>query len=296
MFSDASTGKIARVLLTLIALAALLAAQTSQPSAAPERAAGAVFEDCEGCPELVVIPAGSFTMGSSAAQKVWAVAHGADATSVADEAPQHRVKLRAFAMGEYDVTRAQYGQFVRESGYQTAGGCSWENPGFPQDDLDPVVCVSWRDAQAYIAWANGRLTAGTHPFRLPSEAEWEYAARAGTSSLFWWGDDPKLAPDRAWYDENSNGRTQPVGGKPANDFGIFDTAGNIWQWTQDCYAPTYDKAPDDGRAVETGDSCLRVDRGGSWLNPLWLLRPTTREHNASDFRDRTIGFRVARDL
>jgi len=290
-------------------LAAVLAAQTPEPSTSPERAPGVVFEDCEGCPELVVIPAGTFTIGSTTAQKAWAVAHGATPVSVADEAPQHRVKLRAFAMGEYDVTRAQYAQFVQESGYTMAGGCaldsfrtglqsdlSWENPGFPQDDLDPVVCVSWRDAQAYVAWLNGKLPAGTHPLRLPTEAEWEYAARAGTSSLFWWGDDPKLAPDRAWYDENSNARTQPVGGKPANDFGLFDTAGDVWQWTQDCYAPTYDRAPGDGRAVETGDSCLRVDRGGSWLNPLWFLRPTTRERNASDFRDRIIGFRVARDL
>ncbi|HYL27790.1 MAG TPA: formylglycine-generating enzyme family protein [Candidatus Nitrosotalea sp.] len=290
-------------------MAALLTAQTPEPSASPERAPGVVFEDCEGCPELVVIPAGSFTMGSTAAQKTWAVAHGATAASVADEAPQHRVTIHAFAMGEYDVTRAQYAQFVQASGYATAGGCAldsiktnlqpdlnWGNPRFPQDDLDPVVCVSWRDAQAYIAWLNGKLPAGAHPFRLPSEAEWEYAARAGTSSLFFWGDDPKLAAERAWYDENSNGRTQPVGGKPANDFGLFDIVGNVWQWTQDCYTESYDRAPADGRAVEGGDSCLRVDRGGSWLYALWFLRSTTRERNPADFRDRIMGFRVARDL
>jgi formylglycine-generating enzyme required for sulfatase activity len=249
---------------------------------------------------MVVIPGGTFTMGSPPAQKAWAVAHGADAGSVANEAPQHRVKVRPFAMGEYDVTLAQYAEFVQASGYQTPGGC-WQNPGFPQDDLNPVVCVSWRDAQAYVAWVNGKMAAGgsgsdVHPYRLPTEAEYEYAARADSSSLFWWGDDVKLARERAWYEENSNGRAQPVGGKPENDFGLFDIAGNVWQWTEDCYVPSYVNAPQNGRPVQGTDSCERVDRGGSWLSPLWSLRSSTREHNAPEYRDRTIGFRVARDL
>jgi formylglycine-generating enzyme required for sulfatase activity len=193
----------------VLVLAVLLGAQTPEPSSTPDHAPGAVFDDCESCPEVVVIPGGTFTMGSTDGQKAWAAAHGATPASVADESPQVRVSIRSFALGEYDVTRQQYAAFVRETGYHAGNGCgldsfkpdqdpnlSWENPGFPQSDLDPVVCVSWTDAQAYVAWVNQKAgeTGGTRPYRLPSEAEWEYAARAGTASLFWWGTDPAAAP------------------------------------------------------------------------------------------------------
>jgi formylglycine-generating enzyme required for sulfatase activity len=295
----------------VLVLAVLMGAQAPEPSAAPERVPGAVFDDCERCPEMVVLPGGSFTMGSTDAQKAWAAAHGGNLQSVADEAPQVRVSIRSFALAEYDVTRRQYAAFVQETGYDAGNGCgrdsfksdedpslSWENPGFPQSDLDPVVCVSWKDAQAYIAWVNQKVGVGSGagPYRLPTEAEWEYAARAGTSSLFWWGNDAGAAPEHAWYSENSGGRTHPVGLKPGNEFGVFDIVGNVWQWTQDCYAPSYAGAPRDGRAVETPPDCKRVDRGGSWLYPVWLLRSSTRERNPADFRDRIMGFRVARTM
>ncbi len=260
---------------------------------------------------MVVIPGGTFTMGSTDAQKAWAAAHGGNLPSVADEAPQVRISIPSFALGEYDVTRQQYAEFVRETGYRAGSGCgldsfktdqdpdlSWENPGFPQSDLDPVVCVSWTDAQAYVAWVNQKAgeASGATPYHLPSEAEWEYAARAGTAALFWWGNDPAAAPKYAWYVENSGGRTQPVGMKPANEFGVFDIVGNVWQWVQDCYSPTYAHASKDGRAAETPPDCRRVDRGGSWASPLWVLRPSTRERNPADFRDRIMGFRIARTL
>lgn len=247
---------------------------------------------------MVAIAGGRFTMGSTSAQKSWAAAHGADAKALADEGPQHAVSIRPFALGEYDITRAQYAAFVTETGYQSKGACSWSNPGFPQGDLDPVVCVSWQDAQAYVDWLNKRASEsiGTNLYRLPTEAEWEYAARGGTTTLFWWGDDSKTAAEHAWFEANSAGHTQPIGTKPANGFGVFDTVGQAWQWTQDCYSPTYASAPANGSAVEGSSSCLRVARGGCWRCPLWQLRSTTRGRNPADVRDEVTGFRIARDL
>ena len=267
---------------------------------APERAAGAVFHDCRDCPEMVVVPGGSFIMGSSAEEKTWAASHGGSMDAVADEAPQHRVSLPSFALGRYDVTRAEYAAFARETGYPVGDGCgrghailkwekdpqlTWKNPGHAQADREPVVCVSWQDARAYIAWLNRRAQRGAAsangPYRLPSEAEWEYAARAGTTSRFFWGDEEAAAADHAWFNANSGcqnisglscdqGRTQPVGAKPPNGFGLYDMAGNVWQWTEDCYDNSYQGIPIDGRANETasGDpnardgqgNCLRVDR------------------------------------
>jgi formylglycine-generating enzyme required for sulfatase activity len=144
------------------------------------------------------------------------------------------------------------------------------------------------------------------PYRLPSESEWEYAARAGTSTRFWWGDDAAGASDRAWYKSDSDGHSHPVGLKLPNAFGLHDMVGNVWQWTEDCYDNTYAPAPADGRANETASSdahasdsrgkCLRVDRGSSWMFPAWALRSATRERNPFDYRDTIMGFRVARTL
>ncbi|MGA8574295.1 MAG: formylglycine-generating enzyme family protein [Candidatus Cybelea sp.] len=299
--------RLAITFLAVILLCASASAQNLTPSPAP----GAPFQDCADCPAMVVVAAGSFVMGSSAAQKAWAAAHGGNLASVADEAPQHTVVIHSFALGAYDVTRDEYSAFIRSSRYQEANGCgrdsfkwseqvdlSWQHPGFSQSGSDPAVCVSWQDAQAYIAWLNKKIagTSGGGKYRLPTEAEWEYAARAGSTTLFWWGDDGGVASDHAWYKENSGGRTQPVGMKGANAFGLYDIVGNVWQWTQDCYGASYANAPADGRAVETTANCLRVDRGGSWLYPAWLLRSSTRERNPAQFRDRIMGFRVARYL
>ena len=266
---------------------------------------------------MVVVPAGTFVMGSSAAEKEWAASHGTTKGSVADEAPQHSVSLRRFALGKYDVTRGEYAAFVRETGRVATVGCghdgykwildtalSWEHPGFAQSDRDPVVCVSWNDAHAYVTWLNGKVHgAGTGStegaYRLPSESEWEYAARAGTSTWFWWGDDDSGANRHAWYNDNADGHTHPVGSQPANAFGLYDMVGDVSQWTADCYAGSYANTPADGAPLDPGDSCLRgwrVDRGGSWWGRAWMLRPATRERNPDDFRLRTMGFRVAKTL
>lgn len=276
--------------IAVLLLAVFIAAPTSDPATSRERVPGAVFDDCEDCPEMVVVKGGTFTMGSSDAQQ-------------ADESPKHRVSVRNFALGEYDVTRAQYAAFVQATGYNT-GSCAgndWENAGFPQTGEDPVVCVSWQDAQAYIAWLNTQASsaggsAGTGPYRLPTEAEWEYAARGGNGTRFWWGETELTAGENAWYSDNSGGRTHPVGMKLPNPFGLFDVVGNVWEWTQDCYAPTYAGAPSNGTAVETPQGCERVNRGGSWRDHVWMLRSSARAHNPADTRDPTIGLRVVRDL
>ena len=293
-------------------------AQRSAPAAAP----GAGFRDCAECPQMVVIPAGKFTMGSPPEEKAWAASNGGSLGSVADEAPQHTITLPSFALGKYHVTRGEYAAFVRETGYSSADGCyetsmprsakqagtSWQNPGFNQTDLDPVVCVSWPDARAYIAWLNKKVSSNSAdgPYRLPSEAEWEYAARGGSTTPFWWGTDASAASPHAWYKDNSGGQTHPVGEKPANAFGLYDIVGNVWQWTEDCYDNTYAGAPAEGHAKETISSdvhandsegkCMRVDRGSSYLYPAWLLRSATRERNPASYRDAIMGFRVAKTL
>ena len=201
------------------------AADASAPAAAISgRVRGTVFRDCPDCPEMEIIPAGNFMMGSSESEKAWAASHGASAESVSDEAPQHHVTLKSFALGKYDVTRAEYAAFVRETGYPPGDGCgkdsfkwnkqqdlNWKSPGYNQTDRDPVVCISWQDARAYVAWLNNKgrgqvSTSGDAPYRLPSEAEWEYAARAGTTTRFWWGDNDDGAVAHAWYKDNSDGK------------------------------------------------------------------------------------------
>lgn len=299
-------------------------AAAQQPLPPPHAGApGREFRDCPDCPQMVIVPAGRFIMGSSAAEKAWAAAHGTSLGSVADEAPQHEVSVPSFAIGKYDVTRGEYAVFVRETGHTAGDGCgpdsyswkkrpdlNWQNPGFNQTDRDPAVCVSWQDAKAYIAWLNGKVkhglsAAGDGPYRLPRESEWEYAARAGTSTRFWWGEDDAAARDNAWYMDNSGGHTHPVGVKAANAFALHDMVGNVWQWTEDCYAGSYSGAPTDGSANDTGVSdprptgtheCMRVDRGGSWHFAPWALRSATRERNPIDFRDTYMGFRVAKTL
>jgi len=325
---------LALLLLCVAGMFAFVGALANEPAAQKTATGkpGDVFRDCPDCPEMVVIPAGSFMMGSSASEKTWAATHGLHdgfgggapqhkllrqdfALAVADETPQHKVSLRFFALGKYDVTRREYAAFVSETAHSSDSGCydngnpnspkrngaSWQHPGFEQTDNDPVICVSWEDAQAYVSWLILKLqpsgsASDDGPYHLPTESEWEYAARAGTTSRFWWGDDESTAAAHAWYKENSGGRTHPVGLKPANRFGLYDMAGNVWQWTQDCYAESYANAPTDGSAAEMGNECLRVDRGGSWYYPTWLLRPATRERNPADYRDKVMGFRVARTL
>lgn len=294
-------------------------AQTAQP--------GQTFRDCSDCPEMTVVPAGRFTMGSSLADTARAIetvpdyAVGLARTSMAYEHPEHVVSIpRAFALGKYDVTRAEFAAFVRAIGYSTkTGGCfvwvshqykkpagaGWENPGFAQTDRDPVVCVSWHDAEAYVAWLNSKLGGrvavspdGGGPYHLPSEAEWEYAARAHTQTARWWGD--VIGSGNANCDgcdsQWDKMKTAPVGSFRPNPFGLYDMLGNVSQWMSDCWHENYARAPDDGSPLRTGNCTQRVARGGNWTNEAWVLRSPARSRFDAVNLANYIGFRVAKTL
>jgi formylglycine-generating enzyme required for sulfatase activity len=261
---------------------------------------------------MIAVPAGKFTMGSPATE------HG----RFDSEGPQHAVSVRAFALGKYDVTSTEFLVFLRETGYQPAPcnpvlGLSWRSPGrgyaFPPGPSDPplwpATCLSWDDARAYIAWLNARLrgtpsVSGSRggPYRLPSEAEWEYAARAGTATERWWGDAIGSAS------ANCNGcgskwdgsLLAPIGSFGPNPFGLYDMLGNVWQWVDDCWNESYIGAPDDGSAWTKGDCSKRVMRGGSWINVPVFIRSAARSRGDADGADSDYssyaGFRVARTL
>jgi len=282
--------------------------------------AGAIIKDCVECPELVVIPAGSFQMGSSLQEQTLANAAGALAPRTAQESPPHYVRLPSFAAGRYAVTKGEFAAFVRTSGYRTEAeqgeGCatwtgkewkiearnSWRNSGIAQGDDHPVVCVSWNDAQAYVQWLN-RISGKN--YRLLSEAEREHAARGGTQTAFWWGDS--ITTSQANYNGNHryNGSpkgqhrqtTVPVNSFNANPFGLYNVHGNVWEWVQDCWHGNYAGAPTDGSAWTTG--CTdnnRLLRGGSWGSFPMDLRSASRDWVSPENRDYYAGFRLARDL
>jgi formylglycine-generating enzyme required for sulfatase activity len=245
------------------------------------------FRDCEDvCPEMVWIKPGSFMMGSPDTEK----------GHQADEGPVHEVRIAySFAVGKYPVTRGEWRLYANDTGHRTTEGCrrsdakkDWLNPGFPQDDKHPVVCVSWQEAQDYIAWLNKK--SGQH-FRLLTEAEYEYVNRAGQQTAYSWGDSDAEVARHA----SSNGKgTTPVGSFPANAMGLFDTTGNVWSWTQDCWHKRYTGVPTDGSAWDTGcGSSAHVLRGGSWATVTWSLRSASRFGSGGGYD--FIGARVARD-
>lgn len=264
-----------RIVLAALAAFVGLGGAAALAQGEPGRAPGDVFRDCEAaCPELVVVPAGAFQMGSPADE----------AGRRPDEGPQRRVTIvRPLAIGRFEVTFDEWDACVAAGGCATrdgeatvAGDAGWGR------GRRPVIFVSWRDAEAYLAWLSARTG---RRYRLPTEAEWEYAARAGRQ------DDAAPAGRHGAQDG-----TAPVGGFAANAFGLFDTTGNVWEWTADCYGP-YAKAPVDGTASGAGDCTRRVLRGGAWniTGPV-DLRPAARGRNRIDYRDNDFGFRVVREL
>ena len=262
--------------LARIRLAALRdAAGPSRPgSPTAARRAGEVFRDCDGCPEMVVVPAGELRMGSPTSEE----------SRRDDEGPQHQVTLRSFAMAVTEVTFDEWEACVR------GGGCNGHRP----DDYGwgrsarPVVSVSWEDAQAYVSWLSGATGAA---YRLPSESEWEYAARAGTTTPFHTG--ATISTDQA---NNDGSRTTPVGTFAPNTFGLYDMHGNVWEWTEDCWNASYRGAPADGSPWLGGDCRRRVLRGGSWLSYPRYLRSAARSRLTTEARSNSVGFRVARTL
>ena len=222
---------------------------------------GESFRDLDGGPEMVIVPAGEFWMGSKDGE-------GGDA-----ERPRHKVTIpKPFAVGRYAVT------FDEWDAARAAGGVS-HNPsdrGWGRGRR-PVIDVNWEDAQAYTKWLSSKTG---QPYRLLSEAEWEYCCRAGTSTHFWWGDE--ISIQQANYDGNytfgkgSKGeyrqKTLPVESFQPNPWGLYQVHGNVWEWCQDCWNDNYHNAPADGSAWTTGDCSRRVLRGGSWSNNPQYLR------------------------
>jgi formylglycine-generating enzyme required for sulfatase activity len=272
-------------------------------------APGTAFRDCTDCPEMVVVPPGRFMMGSPDSD--------GERWSAGREGPVHPVTMaRAFAVGRFEITRAQYAVFVHETGLASKGcfhwtgaawvreaDWDWRNPGFVQGDDEPVACVPWADAQAYVQWLAARTG---RPYRLLSEAEWEYAARAGTTTKRYWGDDVNAgcaygnlgdrdgldSPPRA---DCSDGyaHTAPVGRFLPNPWGLHDMLGNVWEWTADCWHEGYAGAPADGSPRMDGDCAQRVNRGAGWNSHPRNVRSSNRG-SYSPAAYETVGVRVAR--
>jgi formylglycine-generating enzyme required for sulfatase activity len=261
------------------------------------------LEGDEKGPELVLLPTGRFQMGSPEHERKIAMAAGSQPAWLAREQPQHWVGIeRPIAMGRYPVTVGEWRAFVRATGWRPSGEVNWEAPGFAQAERHPVVGVNWFDALHYVRWL-GEMTGRS--YRLPSEAEWEYACRAGTRTAFSFGDT--ISTTQANYDGNFtyNGGargeyrrgTTPVGMFPANAWGLYDMHGNVWEWVQDVVHENYEGAPLDGSAWEEGgDGARRILRGGSWLYNPRYLRSALRNGFSSALSNDIVGLRVVREL
>lgn len=285
------------------------------------------LKDCADCPRMVAIPGGSFLMGSPENEP----------GRRKNEGPQRRLGIANFALGETEITQGQYAAFVEDTQRTDTDGCfthgdgnddisdldpnaSWRNPGFESSAEHPVVCVSWHDARDYAAWLSRRTG---QDYRLPSEAEWEYAARAGTTTAFFWGDsadhecDGMNGGDRslvralpAWSksiaaalrDGDPRARlvecddgspfTAPVGRYDPNPFGLRDIIGNAWEWVEDCWS---ESLPTESRP-NVAPSCDHRTRGGSWDDFPEDLRSARRGRLAPGQRRNDVGFRLARTL
>ena len=284
-------------------LAALIPTATS-PVADPSGILRDRFIDGTGTgPDLVLIPTGRFQMGSPEHEHAVAIKAGAQKNWLDRENPQHWVGFeQPFAMGRFPVTVGQWRQFVRDTGWESQSDTDWRAPGFAQNDEHPVIGVSWADVQLYLRWLSGKTG---QVYRLPSEAEWEYACRAGTKTAFSFGDG--ITTEQANYDGNYtyNGSprgaylqgTNKVSAFQPNPWGLFDMHGNVWEWTQDVVHDNYVGAPVDGSAWEQGgDPVRRILRGGSWLYNPRYLRSSVRNGFSAVLANDIVGFRVARKL
>ena len=278
--------------------------------------AGAIFKDCPDCPEMVIIPPGSFTMGFDGG-----------VNDERYEGPVREVAIDyAFALGRFEVTQAEYAAFIEATGHVSGTGCAiwdgetwyhtpgadWRDPGYGRDPApnEPVVCVNWRDVKAYSVWFAKKTG---QPYRLASEAEWEYAARAGRTGTYAWGDDPSGGCDLANYYDKSGyspkrtfipvecddgfAEVAPVGSLAPNPFGLYDMIGNVWEWVEDCYFMPIPAEPTDGSAVQASGTCDRRGvKGGSWSSDISWQRPTFRGRDPEDRISHIFGVRLARDL
>ncbi len=264
--------------------AAPKAAAPKAPASKPEE-----FRDCDICPPMVVVLPGSFDMGSPASEK----------GRSSNEGPVHKVDIAyRYAVGKHEVTFAEWDACVAD------GGCRQykaRDHGLGRGNK-PVIDVTWIHAKAYTIWLSGKTG---KEYRLLSEAEWEYAARAGTKTPYWWG--PAANHEYSNYGKDKccgsevRGRDQwemtaPVGSFPPNAFGIHDMLGNVWEWVEDCWQETYDVTPRDGAPTKDGNCNVRVMRGGAWSSMPVKLRVAHHDAYPPDDRGEFIGFRIARSM
>jgi formylglycine-generating enzyme required for sulfatase activity len=289
------------------------AAPTDQGASKALPAGGAESKECNNCPKLVALPGGTFMMGAAPGE--------ADATKA--EQPQKRITIKPFSIGKFDVTKEQFAAFLKDTGHKPNDRCDvdgsnkmtadqhWDRPAFGsylQSARDPVVCVSWNDAEAYVQWL-AKVTG--KPYRLPSEAEWEYAARAGSAGAHYWDDSDQKGMCRyanvadlsvlqvfaGWKVAQCNDGhpfTAPVDALKPNGFGIHGMLGNVKQWVADCPTGSPSAIPDDGAAVQ-GSCAQHMVRGSAWNSPPSLVRFAYREHAPADYAANNYGFRVALD-
>ena len=302
---------VCKRLFILFVFAALTASESATSAGDDSLPPGSVFKDCNDCPEMVIIPAGTFMMGSPEAE----------VGRMSNEGPLHEVTIsNPFAVSNFEVTVGQYGQFVRATGHAINNKCvvwtgarggapvsgkNWSDPNFPQTDDHPVVCISWNDANAYIDWLAEKTGKA---YRFLTEAEWEYAARAGTNTRYSFGDDESELCDYAnvpgqsakrdntgspWLyiecDDRYGIQTSPVGSFAPNALGLYDVHGNVWEWVEDCYRSSFSGAPSDGSAwLEGEDSgCVRVVRGGSLSAPVNNSRSASRYKGETELQGET---------
>jgi formylglycine-generating enzyme required for sulfatase activity len=267
-FARAAAG-LAAIVIGLCVGAAICAADSGEA-----RLPGETFRDCPDCVELVVVPGGEFQMGSSAKPA---------------EAPIHKVAIKKdFAIGRREVTFAEWDRCV------AAGGCKYSppDPAWGRGN-EPVTNVSWDDAKEFVAWL--AKTTGK-PYRLPTEAEWEYAARGGSTTPYWWGKDIGTGRAQCADCGGETGKPAVVGSFRPNAFGLYDTSGNAAEWIEDCWNPSYRGAPSDGSAWTSGDCSLHVLRGGSFADKAAALRSPARFRYDEDVRYYANGLRVVRDV
>ena len=263
-----------RILLNASLLITLLTSNFVQ--AEPKK----IFKDCSQCPEMITIPAGKFLMGTKPLSSRGGLSEEQlKYSGEFEEYPQHEVAIKSFSMGIREVTQKEW-SFVM-------GSNPSENKG---DDL-PVENITWEEAKAF-AHKLSQITGKN--YRLPTEAEWEYAARAGSASIFHFGDNPAGLAEYAWFRENSDGKPHKTGTKKANPFGLYDMLGNVWERTEDCWHIDYEDAPADGSAWESEDCTFRVVRGGAWVNYAQFLRSAFRFRYAPGSRYEFVGVRIAR--
>jgi len=268
------------------------------------------LRDCADCPELVVVPAGSFEMGDLNPPAVPSEWRGERRYDRNWELPAHKVSFaKPFAIGKFEIKKREFAAYVAATGVEPEVGCfgrdngkpgffdkhTWRDPGFPQTDNDPVVCVNRADAERYMAWLSQKTG---HHYRFPSEAEWEYAARAGTRTEYAWGSEIGTGNANCkncgtrWDDRSAS----PAGSMPANAWGLHDMPGNVWEPTLDCFHIGYAGAPDDGSAWDAPNCAVRVLRGGSWYDIGDLMRSALRGRGNPANRIGDLGFRVVREM